>query len=63
MLSKIQTSKRIASKAIGATRLMSGKDIKFGVDGRAAMLRGVNLLADAVQVCYIIYCYTCFDKM
>jgi chaperonin GroEL len=50
MLSKIQTSKRIASKAIGATRLMSGKDIQFGVDGRAAMLRGVNLLADAVQV-------------
>jgi chaperonin GroEL len=29
---------------------MSGKDIQFGVDGRAAMLRGVNLLADAVQV-------------
>lgn len=29
---------------------MSGKDIKFGVDGRAAMLKGVNLLADAVQV-------------
>ncbi|GMH92786.1 hypothetical protein TrVE_jg12082 [Triparma verrucosa] len=29
---------------------MSGKDIKFGVDGRAAMLNGVNMLADAVQV-------------
>lgn len=26
------------------------KDIKFGVDGRAAMLRGVDTLADAVQV-------------
>jgi hypothetical protein len=26
------------------------KDIKFGVDGRAAMLRGVDILADAVQV-------------
>jgi chaperonin GroEL (HSP60 family) len=30
--------------------MMSGKEIKFGVDGRAAMLRGVDLLADAVQV-------------
>lgn len=26
------------------------KEIKFGVDGRASMLEGVNLLADAVQV-------------
>ena len=33
----------------GASRFMS-KEIKFGVDGRAAMLNGVNLLADAVQV-------------
>ena len=30
--------------------LATGKDIKFGVEGRAAMMRGVNLLADAVQV-------------
>jgi hypothetical protein len=27
-----------------------GKEIQFGVEGRAAMLRGVDLLADAVQV-------------
>jgi hypothetical protein len=26
------------------------KEIKFGVEGRAAMLKGVNTLADAVQV-------------
>lgn len=26
------------------------KEIKFGVEGRAAMLKGVNMLADAVQV-------------
>jgi hypothetical protein len=26
------------------------KEIKFGVEGRAAMLRGVDVLADAVQV-------------
>ena len=33
------------------------KEIKFGVEGRAAMLRGVNVLADAVQVCqwYFIF--------
>ena len=29
---------------------MGGKEIKFGVEGRAAMLKGVDLLADAVQV-------------
>ena len=44
--SKQQSS---ASALVGATRYMS-KEIKFGVDGRAAMLNGVNLLADAVQV-------------
>lgn len=32
-----------------ATRSFA-KEIKFGVDGRAAMLKGVNMLADAVQV-------------
>jgi len=40
---------KIASKTMGATRSMS-KEIKFGVEGRAAMLKGVNMLADAVQV-------------
>jgi chaperonin GroEL len=37
----------------GASRVLSrgfAKDIKFGVDGRAAMLKGVDILADAVQV-------------
>lgn len=34
---------------IGAVRTMA-KDIKFGVEGRGAMLKGVDLLADAVQV-------------
>ena len=28
----------------------SGKVIKFGIEGRALILEGVNLLADAVQV-------------
>eukprot|EP00804_Cyclotella_cryptica_P018512 CCRYP_004345-RA/>CCRYP_004345-RA protein AED:0.04 eAED:0.04 QI:167/1/1/1/1/1/2/101/577 len=41
----------VASKLVGSTRTMAkGKEIKFGVEGRAAMLRGVDLLADAVQV-------------
>jgi len=34
----------------GAVRCLSGREIKFGVDGRSAMLKGVNTLADAVQV-------------
>ena len=41
---------RLPSSSMGATRALSGKIIKFGVEGRAAMLRGVDLLADAVQV-------------
>merc|ERR1712137_726596 len=40
----------IGSSTMGATRAMSGKEIKFGVDGRASMLSGVDVLADAVQV-------------
>ena len=41
----------VASKILGSTRGMAkGKEIRFGVEGRAAMLRGVDLLADAVQV-------------
>lgn len=30
--------------------LATGKDVKFGVEGRALMLQGVDMLADAVQV-------------
>jgi hypothetical protein len=52
MLLNNSATTKIASKAIGATRAMSGKEIKFGVEGRAAMLKGVNLLADAVQVSF-----------
>ena len=29
---------------------MAAKDVKFGVDARNKMLRGVNVLADAVKV-------------
>lgn len=49
--------KRIAtSSQLGSIRSMaSGKEIRFGVEGRAAMLRGVDLLADAVQVCVFVF--------
>ncbi len=41
----------VSAKLLGATRTMAGgKEIRFGVEGRAAMLRGVDLMADAVQV-------------
>lgn len=33
-----------------AKRFASGKVVKFGVEGRALILQGVDLLADAVQV-------------
>lgn len=46
--SKLASS--VISRNNGAIRTMAGKDILFGVEGRAAMLRGVDILADAVQV-------------
>jgi len=44
------TLQRYAVRHQSKIRQLSGKDIKFGVDGRAAMMKGVDLLADAVQV-------------
>eukprot|EP00605_Chrysophyceae_sp_TOSAG23-4_P002645 GSChrysophyteH1.ASY1.ANO1.2921.1 assembled CDS len=41
--------KGLGSSKVGV-RHGSGKTVKFGVDGRALMLKGVNALADAVQV-------------
>lgn len=43
----------VASRANVGRTLTRGfaKEIKLGTDGRAAMLKGVNKLADAVQVC------------
>lgn len=44
-------ARRTAASAVVARRgLASGKDVKFGVEGRALMLQGVDMLADAVQV-------------
>ena len=55
MLSALHTTgARLAvHRAATASRVVSrgfAKEIKFGVDGRNAMLAGVNTLADAVQV-------------
>jgi chaperonin GroEL len=62
--SKPQTFINILTKMIATSRLSlaanlsrkvsvrcaSGKVVKFGVEGRALMLQGVDMLADAVQV-------------
>ena len=50
------TQAKNALQQLGSTRTMAtGKEIRFGVEGRAAMLRGVDLLADAVQVSICTY--------
>ena len=40
----------IKSSRAGVRYASSGKIVKFGVEGRALMLQGVDMLADAVQV-------------
>ena len=49
----LSASKRFHKKLVQTTQIRSmgaGKVVKFGVEGRALMLQGVDLLADAVQV-------------
>jgi hypothetical protein len=51
--SALKESARLSRKAALSQGVLSrgfAKEIKFGVEGRAAMLRGVDTLADAVQV-------------
>ena len=51
--SALKESVRFSRQAVSSRRVLSrgfAKEIKFGVEGRAAMLRGVDTLADAVQV-------------
>jgi len=50
MLSRSTLAAKRLSNATVSLRHASGKTIKFGVEGRALMLQGVDLLADAVQV-------------
>ena len=64
----LRSSSSIVAKSsknalLGSTRTMAGgKEIRFGVEGRAAMLRGVDLMADAVQVGDIVY-ITLYDDI
>lgn len=49
----LRQASRLAARrtSVGSVRrLATGKDVKFGVEGRALMLQGVDMLADAVQV-------------
>ena len=46
--SRLYASAKLAKNV--TTRSASGKVVKFGVEGRALMLQGVDMLADAVQV-------------
>ena len=56
MQAALRTGFRSSSRSVRVNNavfhrtMASGKEIKFGVDGRAAMLKGVDMLADAVQV-------------
>ena len=53
MLSQVRRGLLKGGKAASnpaSVRWASGKIIKFGVEGRALMLQGVDQLADAVQV-------------
>ena len=60
-------SRSLLQSAIQSTRsnvvarrgMATGKEIRFGVEGRAAMLKGVDLLADAVQVSF--FCWNVVD--
>lgn len=49
-LRRIANVNNISRVASQNRRNASGKVVKFGVEGRALMLQGVDMLADAVQV-------------
>lgn len=46
----LRSSNPIRNQTLRLVRNLSHKELKFGVEGRAALLKGVNLLADAVSV-------------
>ena len=46
----LSARKVVNRNLLSSVRHASGKDVKFGVEGRQLMLQGVNMLADAVQV-------------
>lgn len=51
-------AKKTGRAAVARTVISRGfaaKEIKFGIEGRAAMLKGVNTLADAVEVSFVLF--------
>mmetsp|Transcript_32594 Transcript_32594/g.85924 ORF Transcript_32594/g.85924 Transcript_32594/m.85924 type:complete len:565 (+) Transcript_32594:2411-4105(+) len=50
MRSTASISRAAAQSRVVGRSFASGKDVRFGTDGRALMLQGVDKLADAVQV-------------
>jgi hypothetical protein len=50
--SLLQSAIQLTRSNVARRGMASGKEIRFGVEGRAAMLKGVDLLADAVQVSF-----------
>lgn len=45
-----QSVARLVSRTVRSSLKYYAKDVKFGADGRASMLYGVDTLADAVAV-------------
>lgn len=45
-----QSTARLVTRTVRSGLRHYAKDVKFGADGRAAMLYGVDTLADAVAV-------------
>jgi chaperonin GroEL len=50
MLRAVKTMRRLGATRVPVRFIGGGKDIKFGTEARALILKGVNKLADAVQV-------------
>lgn len=48
--SRCNSNNNILLSLVRSRNASTGKEVKFGVEGRALMLEGVNRLADAVQV-------------
>lgn len=46
----LRSTRQTTKKTLSLVRNYSHKELKFGVEGRAALLKGVNTLADAVSV-------------
>lgn len=50
-LASMRESTRVSFQARAIRGMSSGKDLRFSTEARNLMLKGVDALADAVQVC------------